>query len=198
MQSMGLSRVFSSTTIQKHQFFSAQPSLWSNSHSQLGQHIKRRFPQKGDQVANRPRVGCWTVKRITSKVKKTPVVDVFTYIFHFILTATFCDQHEEEKTGLQRSTVFKVTEISFDQFMIWIQTTSTPKPIIFPKFNKARNVKFHVGDSYFLLEFSFLGSRKKNYKYLPDYLKVWVNTICLINVIYYLNDLCSYKINIYI
>ena len=28
----GLSRVFSSTTIWKHQFFSAQPFLWSNSH----------------------------------------------------------------------------------------------------------------------------------------------------------------------
>ena len=28
----GLSRVFSNTTIQKHQFFNAQPSLWSNSH----------------------------------------------------------------------------------------------------------------------------------------------------------------------
>ena len=27
-----LSRVFSSTTVQKHQFLSAQPSLWSNSH----------------------------------------------------------------------------------------------------------------------------------------------------------------------
>ena len=30
--SQGLSRVFSSTTVWKHQFFSAQPSLWSNSH----------------------------------------------------------------------------------------------------------------------------------------------------------------------
>ena len=28
----GLSRVFSSTTVWKHQFFSVQPSLWSNSH----------------------------------------------------------------------------------------------------------------------------------------------------------------------
>ena len=28
----GLSRVFSSTTIQKHQFFGTQPSLWLNSH----------------------------------------------------------------------------------------------------------------------------------------------------------------------
>ena len=32
LQCKGLSRVFSSTTIQKHQFFSFQPSLWSNSH----------------------------------------------------------------------------------------------------------------------------------------------------------------------
>ena len=32
LQSKGLSRVFSYTTVQKHQFFSAQPSLWSNCH----------------------------------------------------------------------------------------------------------------------------------------------------------------------
>ena len=32
LQSKGLSGVFSSTTVQKHQFFSIQPSLWSNSH----------------------------------------------------------------------------------------------------------------------------------------------------------------------
>ena len=32
LQSKGLSRVFSNTTLQKHQFFGAQPSLWSNSH----------------------------------------------------------------------------------------------------------------------------------------------------------------------
>ena len=30
--SKGLSRVFSNTTVQKHQFFSMQPSLWSNYH----------------------------------------------------------------------------------------------------------------------------------------------------------------------
>ena len=29
--SKGLSRVFSNTTVKKHQFFGAQPSLWSNS-----------------------------------------------------------------------------------------------------------------------------------------------------------------------
>ena len=32
LQSKGLSWVFSSTTVWKHQFFSAQPSLWSNCH----------------------------------------------------------------------------------------------------------------------------------------------------------------------
>ena len=32
LQSKGLSVVFSSTTVQKHQFFSTKPSLWSNSH----------------------------------------------------------------------------------------------------------------------------------------------------------------------
>ena len=33
MQSKGLSRVFSNTTVQKHQFFGTQLSLWSNSHN---------------------------------------------------------------------------------------------------------------------------------------------------------------------
>ena len=32
LQSKGLSRAFSNTTVQKHQFFSAQLSIWSNSH----------------------------------------------------------------------------------------------------------------------------------------------------------------------
>ena len=32
LQSKGLSRVFSNTTVWKHQFFGAQPSLWSSSH----------------------------------------------------------------------------------------------------------------------------------------------------------------------
>ena len=32
LQSKGLSRFFSNTTVQKHQFFSAQLSLWYNSH----------------------------------------------------------------------------------------------------------------------------------------------------------------------
>ena len=35
LQSKQLSRVFSNTTVQKHQFFSAHPSIWSNSHIQI-------------------------------------------------------------------------------------------------------------------------------------------------------------------
>ena len=36
LQSKGLSRVFSNTTVQKHQFFGAQPSSQSNSHIHTG------------------------------------------------------------------------------------------------------------------------------------------------------------------
>ena len=35
LQSKGLSRVFSNTTVQKHQFFGAQVFLWSNSHQSM-------------------------------------------------------------------------------------------------------------------------------------------------------------------
>ena len=33
LQSKGLSKVFSNTTVEKHQLFDIQPSLWSNSHT---------------------------------------------------------------------------------------------------------------------------------------------------------------------
>ena len=38
LQSKGLSRVLSNTTVQKHQFFSTQLSLWSNSHGYWKNH----------------------------------------------------------------------------------------------------------------------------------------------------------------
>ena len=38
-----LSRVFSNTTVQKHQFFCAQPSLWSNSHTYTSLLEKPKF-----------------------------------------------------------------------------------------------------------------------------------------------------------
>ena len=39
LQSQGLSRVFSNTTVQKHQFFSAQLSSQSNSHNKSGSEV---------------------------------------------------------------------------------------------------------------------------------------------------------------
>ena len=39
LQSKGLSRVFSKTIVQKQQFFSTQPSLWSNSHITTGKPV---------------------------------------------------------------------------------------------------------------------------------------------------------------
>ena len=43
LQSKGLSRVFSSTTVWKHQFLGAQPSWWSNSHIHMWS-LKKKMP----------------------------------------------------------------------------------------------------------------------------------------------------------
>ena len=53
LQSKGLSRVFSSTTVQKHQFFSAQLSLWSKSH------IQTRLLEKPKFWLDRPWLAKW-------------------------------------------------------------------------------------------------------------------------------------------
>ena len=54
LQSKGLSRVFSSPTVQKHQFFSTQPSLWCNSHIRtwLLEKNSRKFPQSSPVLAH--------------------------------------------------------------------------------------------------------------------------------------------------
>ena len=43
LQSKGLSRVFYSTTVQKHQFFNTQLSLWSNSHIYTWLHKRKLY-----------------------------------------------------------------------------------------------------------------------------------------------------------
>ena len=52
--SKGLSRVFSSPAVQKHQFFSAQPSLWSTSpiRTWLVEKNSRKFPQNSQVLAH--------------------------------------------------------------------------------------------------------------------------------------------------
>ena len=61
--SKGFSRVFSSTTIWKHQFFSAQPSLWSNSHICAWLLEKHSFDymdlcQKSNKVPSTQKLSC--------------------------------------------------------------------------------------------------------------------------------------------
>ena len=47
----GLSRVFSSTTIQKHQFFSVQPYLWSNFHVRVSSKKKKKTKQNSASIS---------------------------------------------------------------------------------------------------------------------------------------------------
>ena len=63
LQSSGLSGVFSSTTVQKHQFFGIQPSLWSNSHIHTWLLEK---PSSGNEVAAKH----WTDKELVSRIYK--------------------------------------------------------------------------------------------------------------------------------
>ena len=48
--SKGLSRVFSSTTIQKHQFFSVQPYLWSHFYVRVSSKKKKKTNKKTQQA----------------------------------------------------------------------------------------------------------------------------------------------------
>ena len=61
LQSKRLSRVFSNTTVQTHQFFSAQLSLWSNSH-----------------------IRTWLLKKITALTRRTFVGKVMCLLFNVL------------------------------------------------------------------------------------------------------------------
>ena len=62
LQSKGLSRVFSSTRIQKYQFFSAQPSLWPNSYI----HTSWDFTRSAIVTAFVPFYSIWILKFLYS------------------------------------------------------------------------------------------------------------------------------------
>ena len=61
LQSKGLSRVFSSTTVQKHQFFGAQPCLLSNSH-----------------------IHTWRLKKTIALTRQTFVSKVMSLLFNML------------------------------------------------------------------------------------------------------------------
>ena len=73
LQSKGLSRVFSSTTIQKHQFFNDKPYLWSNSHiSTTGNYFVPLFPSHALTNGQKS----WGSKRGVSKLTKLSHISV--------------------------------------------------------------------------------------------------------------------------
>ena len=60
MQSKGLSRVLSTTTVRKHQFFGAQPSLWPTCHIRTGLlDTTRLWSMKRVSCLQLIKVGCW-------------------------------------------------------------------------------------------------------------------------------------------
>ena len=69
LQSKGLSKVFSSTTVQKHQFFSTQPSLGFNSHLHMlpGASVRNSSHGKGHEE------GCLAYTKAWSSLRKPPV-----------------------------------------------------------------------------------------------------------------------------
>ena len=87
--SKGLSRVFSSTTVQKHQFFIAQPSLWSSSQRILtGLNPVASKPSRGLCHLPFPSFPCSVTHPLPYN---SPVFT--TYFLHLALPFTFHDLH---------------------------------------------------------------------------------------------------------
>ena len=61
LQSKGLARVFSSTTVWKHQFFGVQLSLWSNSHTQTWL-LDIELPLRAGLLSLLPVEGIWPTR----------------------------------------------------------------------------------------------------------------------------------------
>ena len=72
LQSKGLLRIFSNTTVQKHQFFCAQLSLWSNSHIHIW--LQKKKNQKTKNIV----LTRWT---FVSKVKSL----IFNTLSRFVI-----------------------------------------------------------------------------------------------------------------
>ena len=91
--SKGLPRVFSSTTVQKRQFFSTQPSLWSNSHIHTymttGKTIALTFVGKGISLfLNMPSRVCYV---FSSKEQVS---------FNFMTAVTICSDFGSQENKI--------------------------------------------------------------------------------------------------
>ena len=87
--SKGLSRVFSSTTIQKHQFFGTRPSLWPSSHIRpymttgkttaliIWSEKDLRLTKKHLEQRDKQRLGCGSLNKELHRIY-SPSVPMFT------------------------------------------------------------------------------------------------------------------------
>ena len=88
LQPKGLSRVFSSTTVWKHQFFGAQSSLWSNSH-----------------------ICTWLLKKTIALTRWTFAGKVMVLLFNMLskgLSRAFFQNHSSKASILWLSAFFKL------------------------------------------------------------------------------------------
>ena len=97
LQSKGLSRVFSSTTVQKHQFFSTQPPLWSNFHIHtwlLEKWVAIPFSRQSSRPRDCTRVSCivrWILYCLShqgnwlTRTLKITYVDQITFLLDCVL-----------------------------------------------------------------------------------------------------------------
>ena len=69
--SKGLSRVFSNTTVQKHQFFSAQLCYWSNSHTHTWP-LEKPWLWLDEPLSSAHMPACWQISHIPSRLEKYP------------------------------------------------------------------------------------------------------------------------------
>ena len=91
--SKGLSRVSSSTTVRKHQFFSAQPSLWSDSHIRtwLLDHRKTIALTKQTVVGK-------VMSVLFNMLSKLSQFFFQVVSFNFMAAVTICSDVEAKKT----------------------------------------------------------------------------------------------------
>jgi len=121
LQSKGLSKIFSSITIQNHQFFGTQPSLWSNSHPYMttGKTIVLTIQTSGGKVMSQlfnmlsrfviaflPMSKCLLIswvespsavilesKKIKSVTGRCLILTILPFIQHILIEDLQCTRH---------------------------------------------------------------------------------------------------------
>ena len=94
--SKGLSRVFCNTTVQKHQFFGAQLSLWSNSH-----------------------IHTWLLEETIAMIGQTFVSKVMSLLFNIL--SGFLKLSSKKQENSRKTSTFALLTMP-KPFTVWIKT----------------------------------------------------------------------------